>query len=374
MKKKKFATLRAWNRKRNYLMKDIRYYLNLFLQKLCWDKTKKTAINISAVKSILILRNEGKIGDVIVDTSVIKVLKEHHYCVDMLVTHSNAAILEYNPNIRNVYIADNNSLDDFMKKRHHNVNKDILIALKNNHYDLIIDPSMFNTPIHRPRLLKAISAKNVISFNKKSWLKHYSQSIPFDYNLQHITESYKILLTELNIKNIDLHYDLYYPEEIDNNVATYLSALPQGRKNIIINIFAGIQDRCLSLSQAKEIDDKLNAIFPNINVIILDHKKEIPQDAFKYAKIYNPQTLLHTVALIAKADLVISPDTSIVHIAATYQCPLVAIYKDAVQNNTLWGPGYNNADQLFVKDAKTFEDKQIVNDIISSAKKYLSRP
>ena len=104
MKKKKFATLRALNRKRNYLMKDIRYYLSLFREKILWDKQKKTTIDFSSVKSILILRNEGKIGDVIVDTSIIKILSQHNYVIDMLVTSTNDSILKYNKYIRNIYI------------------------------------------------------------------------------------------------------------------------------------------------------------------------------------------------------------------------------------------------------------------------------
>ncbi|WP_454208846.1 hypothetical protein [Proteus sp. Marseille-Q3619] len=180
-------------------MKDIRYYFNLFIEKILWDKPKKTTIDFNSVKTILILRNEGKIGDVIVDTAIIKILSQHGYIIDILVTSTNDSILKYNNNIRKIYIANNISLNDFMKKHNHNVSKDVVRKLNENNYDLIIDPSMFNIPIHRPRLLKEISAKNVISFNKKNWLKHYSKSIYFDYNLDHIKKSYELLLAEFNI-------------------------------------------------------------------------------------------------------------------------------------------------------------------------------
>lgn len=371
MKKKKFATLRALNRKRNYLMKDIRYYLSLFREKILWDKQKKTTIDFSSVKSILILRNEGKIGDVIVDTSIIKILSQHNYVIDMLVTSTNDSILKYNKYIRNIYISNKITLNDFMKKRTHNVSDDILKQLKENNYDLIIDPSMFNVPMHRLKLLNQISAKNVISFNKKRWLKHYSYSIDFDYNLYHIKESYKLLLNAFNIKNTEINYDIQYPDKIDEEIETYLTTLPNENKTVILNIFAGSDERCLSVAQAKEIEEKLSLLSNKINLIILDYKNEIPSNTFKNAKIYNPATLQHTISLISKADLIISPDTSIVHIAATYQKPLIAIYKYSIHNNILWAPGYTQAEQIYVSNSRTYEDKEIVNQIISSTKNYL---
>lgn len=372
MKKKRFATLRAWNRKRNYVMKDVRYYMNLFMAKILWDKPKKTAIDFNTVKSILILRNEGKIGDVIVDTAIIKILSQYGYIIDILVTPTNESILKYNKSIRTIYLADNTTLNDFIKKHNHNVSKDVVKKLNENSYDLIIDPSMFNIPIHRPKLLKQISAKNVISFNKKNWLKHYSKSIEFDYNFNHIKKSYELLLSEFNIKNSIIDYDIRYPKKIDQEIDNFLSTLPKNNRNIVLNIFAGSDDRCLSLAQAKEIDDKLNSLYNDINVIILDHKKVIPDNILNYARIYVPTSLQHTVALISKASLIISPDTSIVHISATFQRPLIAIYKNAIHNNKLWGPGYNNSQQLFVSNAKTYKDTDIVDQIITASEKYLS--
>ncbi len=42
------------------------------------------------------------------------------------------------------------------------------------------------------------------------------------------------------------------------------------------------------------------------------------------------------MALIAQAELIISPDTSVVHMAAAWNKPLIAVYKDVLLNNRLW--------------------------------------
>lgn len=62
------------------------------------------------------------------------------------------------------------------------------------------------------------------------------------------------------------------------------------------------------------------------------------------------------MALIAEADLVISPaDTSVVHMAAAWRKPLVAVYKDVRMNNRLWAPGYDNARRSLSNAAKSIK-------------------
>ncbi|MCC8379964.1 lipopolysaccharide heptosyltransferase family protein, partial [Xenorhabdus sp. PB30.3] len=96
-KNKKFATLRAWNRKRNYLMKDLRYYVKLFISKLIWDDRAKKYFDADNIKTILLLRNEGKLGDMIVDTILLRELSELGYQIDVLATDTNSIILKHNP-------------------------------------------------------------------------------------------------------------------------------------------------------------------------------------------------------------------------------------------------------------------------------------
>ena len=66
------------------------------------------------------------------------------------------------------------------------------------------------------------------------------------------------------------------------------------------------------------------------------------------AELHNPQwtyfnygSLDFNAALVAAADLVISPDTSIVHMACALKKKLVAIYREDVteeKNRMIWGP------------------------------------
>ncbi|MGL6099176.1 MAG: glycosyltransferase family 9 protein, partial [Fusobacteriaceae bacterium] len=53
---------------------------------------------------------------------------------------------------------------------------------------------------------------------------------------------------------------------------------------------------------------------------------------------------------IKKSDYVVSPDTSIVHIAAAFKKKMTAIYRaDSLEdmNSKLWAPNYKEARQIF---------------------------
>ena len=54
------------------------------------------------------------------------------------------------------------------------------------------------------------------------------------------------------------------------------------------------------------------------------------------------------MALIHEADIVISPDTAVVHISAAWKKRLISVYKQVSDNKNLWAPGYENASQIIV--------------------------
>lgn len=83
--------------------------------------------------------------------------------------------------------------------------------------------------------------------------------------------------------------------------------------------------------------------------------------------VINPfNTLHHAMALIAQAELIISPDTSVVHMAAAWNKPLIAVYKDVLLNNRLWAPGYDNARQIIVKCGKVHQHRELVDRIMAA--------
>ncbi|STV74297.1 LOS biosynthesis enzyme LBGB [Klebsiella michiganensis] len=66
---------------------------------------------------------------------------------------------------------------------------------------------------------------------------------------------------------------LHIPQDICQQVRDYLAAL-NGR-NVVINIFAGHQDRSMSQAQLATLLVRLCEDYPDVNIILLDHRNEI---------------------------------------------------------------------------------------------------
>ncbi|MGJ0192413.1 glycosyltransferase family 9 protein [Pantoea sp. RRHST58] len=337
--------IRALNRQRNYFLKGIKIKLRLALAKILWDRRKKASWNPDKVQKILIIRNEGTIGDVIVYSSFIEALSKRGYCIDILLTEANKTVIEYNPYIRKAYVCENATTEVFLKSFTPLISREIVSTLRENHYDLVIDPCL-ETPVHRVKLLHDIDAKMAIGFNKWHCINHYSKSLDFASKDQHITQSVAQLAAALKIENIkSIPYKLHIPENVQSDVVNFLHHMGKQRV-VLINIFAGNKERCLSQEQLANIINKLLNSYCNVKIIILDHLNKIDKYMSDFAVINPFKTLHHAMALIASADLIITPDTSIVHISAAWEKPLISIYKDIDDNNMLWAPGYSNASQI----------------------------
>ncbi|VEI69959.1 glycosyltransferase family 9 protein [Serratia rubidaea] len=365
----RFRKIREWNRRKNYYIKELRLNVKIYIAKLVWDKRRKSSLDINAVKTILILRTEGTIGDVVVTSPLVRRLCQEGYIVDMLLTKASSVAMKYNPYIRNVYEADDCHNSVFLKDFHHTVAPKTIDELNRNQYDLVIDPCLFDIPVHRMKLLRHINARFVLGINQWNCINHYSKSISFENGKEHVTRAISLIADCIGIDSSTLGpYDLYVPDDVAEDVKRYLADCQVG-KVIIINAFTGSTERNISQEQLSRIIAMLNDIDCNTRIIILDHRNELaiplPDNVVK-----NPfRTLHHVMALIKDADMVISPDTSVVHMSAAWEKPLVSVYKDVVDNNDLWGPGYDNASQIIVHNRKISDVDTVPELILSEVKR-----
>jgi len=340
--------LRQWNRRKNYYLKQVKINARLYIAKMLWDNRKKKAIDLTSVKTILLLRNEGKIGDLVVSTPLIKCLYEAGYSVDLLLTKATSMVIKDNPCIRNVYEAEESTNECFLKGFNHNVAKSVVKVLKENNYDLIIDLCLFETPVHRIRLLRQINARFAIGLNKKNFINHYNHTIAFNVEEKHVTNAFCLITDFLNINAIDpVAYHLPIPGIVLSEVKHFLKDMKHATK-VIVNAFAGCPERNFSQKQLSDIINRINQNSSGIRFIVLDHRRELTIPLPDNAVINPFSTLHHMMALIHEADIVISPDTAVVHISAAWKKRLISVYKQVSDNNNLWAPGYENASQIIV--------------------------
>jgi ADP-heptose:LPS heptosyltransferase len=356
--------LRELNRKRNYLKKAIRYKCNLYYACVRWKRKSAKALSSGNIKSVILLRNEGKIGDAIISTWFIRALHNAGFIIDVLATKENELIFKHNPFVGGLYLSDAVNPTTSKDKFNHFVSEELLAVLRGKKYDLMIDTGLLDTGLFMPRLISEVSPKIALGFNKRPWLKHYDKSIDFDYFKRHVKLIYSDILAFLNIFPSEKpRYEIYYPHSVNQDVMD-AGLIAASGKNIVVNIFASHGDRCLSQHQLAELIAGLQTMSSDCNIIVLDHKRELDRNNFSKVTLYHSPSLYHSVAVISLADIVISPDTSIVHMAAAFDKTLIAVYQNREELNELWSPGYSKAIRLFSSTYRVHEDDLLISRIL----------
>ena len=367
--------LRKLNRVfQNYMRKK-----RLKLGKYIWDKKKNKEeikkgnfIESNDIKKILFMRYDGKIGDMVITTLMFREIKKRYPNIEIgVVTKGGVkAIIENNPNVDKIYE---------YKKNRKSV-KELSLEIAEEKYDLLIDFSEM-LRINQMMLINLCKARFNMGLNKENW-KMFDISYTKPVGHIHITEIYINVLEKLGIKNIDINYELFFTEQQKSKVDELLKELNH-KKIIVFNPFAASKHRDINLENILKIGKIIIEDKNNILIFIGEEKRKkelekILKELGDNAIFPDLKSIMETSYLISKSDLVITPDTSIVHIAATFKRKLIAIYRldNRVENEVnryLWGPNYKEAVQLFSKDfeVKNGEEADINKFDIKEMKKEL---
>lgn len=301
------------------------------------------------IKKILFMRYDGKIGDMVINTLMFREIKKKYPHIEIGVVTKGGAriIIENNPNVDKIY--------EYQKDR--KSIKKLASKITEEKYDLVIDFSEI-LRVNQMMLINLCRARFNMGLNKEEWdLFDISYSKLEGYI--HITEIYRRILEKLGITDITIGYELFFDEEQKNKVDDLLRDITH-KKIVVFNPFAASKHRDLNLENILKIGKIVLEDENNILIFIGEkrRKKELENVIKELGKdVIFPEleNIMETSYLISKADLVITPDTSIVHIAAAFKRKLIAIYRldnkeENKINRYLWAPNYEGSVQIFSKD------------------------
>lgn len=283
------------------------------------------AIDLSKIKSILLVRNDG-IGDMVITTPMIRALAQNGYQVSVMSQKSCLPIIENNPYVAETFIWN----DNFSHAQVQELEK----TIQTRQFDLLIDmryPVYFKHRPHRIMLCHYLGAKYKMGWNK-SGLGVYDVSINHYTRRGHYITLVNKFLEFLDIHNADLYYEFFIDTPIEERAKAYIEELRQqnGGPIIILNPYTGHSRRDMTTQQISESTKQIFALHPNARIITIGLReriekliKELNHEQISY---YPSKSIIDIIPLIKYADLVISPDTSIIHVVSAYQKPLVALY------------------------------------------------
>ena len=355
-------------RKLNRIFQNYMREKRLKIGKYIWDRKEKTKIiegdnflENNNIKSILFLRYDGKIGDMVVNSLMFREIKKVYPNIKIGVVARGAAIdiIKDNPNVDKIY--------EYHKDR--KKIKDLALIIKEEKYDLLIDFSEM-LRVNQMMLINLCRARFNIGLDRKEW-KLFDLSIESGKDFkwtEHITNRYLAYLVRLGLKreNIDISYDIYLKEE--KKYKDFFNKIKESKK-LILNPYGASKHKSFSVETLEKIINYLQD--KDIAIILVyfgDKYKELEFLEKKYSNVYIPKniaSILDTTLLISASNYVVSPDTSIVHIASALNKKILTVYppkggKYGV-DHLVWAPKSEYNKVIFCKDKSGTYDEIDIN-------------
>lgn len=229
--------------------------------------------------------------------------------------------------------------------------KDLALKIKEEKYDLLIDFSEM-LRVNQMMLINLCGARINIGIEKENWnLFDISLNIR-DFN-KHISELYIKLLKFLGINNINSSYDVFSSDYLLKNLGL------ENKEYCVFNPYAASKHRSFSDENIEKISKII--LEKNYEALILIGNEEKIRELKKLniskenkVKVIDTKGMSEVAELIKGADLIMSPDTSIVHLARAFDKKMICIYRKELgkedKNSILWGPNSEKAKVIFVEE------------------------
>lgn len=265
------------------------------------------------LRSVVILAQE-RLGDLILLTPLINILRQSNpdLVIDVVIFSNEGYFFEQDKNINQVIRAKKKYISYARK----------MLSFKYNVLYCTKDHPSFNFLLHT-RFIRA-DIKIGITHDYHQGFFHHLLDIDLD---THVIEKNCTLLDYLGISYSKEDIRPYLPEnEVSQEIEDFVNQI-EGKSIVGINLSAGGRDREWPVEKWQELISQLDFTF-----IILAMPYRSP-DKEKLEKLFpniipSPRTasIFEAGKLISQVQLLITPDTSLIHVASCYEVPVVAMY------------------------------------------------
>ncbi len=314
------------------------FLFRLFAPSLRRRRGANATLDGRSMRKVLFLRPE-KIGDMVISFPVFDALKKQfpHLEIGLVGSPRNYAVIKDDPRFSKIFLYRKNLLRDFRMLR----------AIRRERYDCVLD--MINDDSVTTLFMSQLAApgKPTVGIGKTRYDEFY------DYNYLHadgvgghIIENTLRLLEPFGIDtgNASGYAPPYVSAEAQAKVHGYIKALGSGLR-IGFNLSAGNPTRIWPAEKTERLSQQLLARDDKTQLVLITAPADRERGETLLAKLDGSVShvppdlnLMEVSALISKLDLLISPDTSLIHIARSFHIPVVGLYCSAKKNFQRWRP------------------------------------
>jgi len=277
----------------------------------------------------------------IVSTGLLRAIATSHRTIRLhvLATPANAGVLEHNPHVASVVLLPHPKRPwrwlSFIR------------AARRARYDAVIDCKVISPSLTLLLLMLASGARERIGVGGRANDAVYSVPVPGADLHAHNIEQLGALAAAfgVDVATFDWRPELFvHAAERDAaerlwRVAEGEGALDPGGLRLLVNVSAGKVRCCWPPERYIDVLHAMVARRPTLRVLLIGLSRD--RDALRrIADATSCATacpeLRDTFALVASADLLLTPDTGLVHAASAFRTPVVAMCPRGVGG--YWGP------------------------------------
>ncbi|MDR1952227.1 MAG: hypothetical protein LBQ37_01775 [Elusimicrobiota bacterium] len=317
-------------------------------------------LDVLKFRSVLFVIHDDRIGDMIISTIEFREIKKKYPNIKVFVLcgKNGKETLKYNPNVDEIFEVCGKFCKDLK----------IYKRLREKHIGILIDFFEFNPRPSHLLFLRIINPFFLIGFSKKNY-NTYDLSIDENFFDTHMVNRHKAVLKILGIDNPNLDYDIFFTQKEKNEAQKYLDK-SGGKIKVVINPFASSKHRTFKYEKLRDLALRITRT-QKCGVYILC-------PPYNYKSIKNIEkadnniiavrlnSILSVAAFIKECDIVISPDTSIIHIASAFNKKTIGLYLDfsfrQEKTDIIWGPNNSNA-VIINADAQNGKIENDINNI-----------
>jgi ADP-heptose:LPS heptosyltransferase len=286
---------------------------------------------------VLFLRHD-RIGDMILTTGILRAIAEAYPTIqlDVLASPINAPVLRNEPYVHETIVANTKKPGSWPRT---------FRGLRARRYDAVIDCMITAPSLTTLLLMVASGARYRIGVRQGNDFA-YTLAVPARESAEHLVDKLGALLTAFGLQPsaLDLRPRVRLTaEERERGERAWRGETddrpPMGPR-LLVNVSAGRPRTQWPDERFVQVIRDAKSRVANVEIIVVSS----PRDRERAARIADASGgrlvrddgIRDAMAIVAAADLVFTPDTSIAHVASAFDTPAVVLY--ASDYARVWGP------------------------------------
>ncbi len=327
-------------RLKTYEYKIKALYMRLFGVLFRKGNNRRIPLDPAKIKKVLFIRPD-RLGDTICSLPLIDAVRKNIPGVEVGIIGSekNRVLLEQDPRFNRV----------FVYRRH--ILKDILMAfrVRRYKYDCLIDLMADDSATALSLVQVCSKGRPRVGVGKRKHAEYYDCNVDYSKgDPEHIIDIYLKVLKAFGIdpSGCSGYAPPFIPPAAIDTADRFLSGLPRnGRITIGFNLSVRLSNRIWGHEKSCRLIKMILQDYPDVRFVLVTAPSDRARGVALQSRIRervhlvpDRMSFLEACAVISRLDMLITADTSVVHVARSFKVPVLGMYPEFGRIYRQWRP------------------------------------